>query len=276
MLGWIRKHPWELGFWKREHSGLHLLFWRHGKLWLIIFVACSQVLDLPIVDSLRPRPNYLPLAIPEEISSKLTTLHGAPIVWFIGQILKFLMRPSPEIEDYLNSKRTKFNFRTPIVGVHVRRTDKINTEAAFHSLSNYMVEVADFYNQIDLFNQRQNKVYHCLFIWTQSLINLVLIFCFVFYQLESQSGTSSLFGNGWFECLEERNPKLWRAGIQVYWRLRNMYVTLSAIEQCWEGLSFPLDSKHSKCWSPLFFWLIEEYHSWHLATEWDWLLSMYI
>lgn len=117
----------------------------------------NKVLDLPIIDSIRPRPNYLPLTIPEEISSKLITLHGAPIVWFIGQILKFLMKPSTEVEKYLNQKRKQFSFNSPIVGVHVRRTDKINTEASFHSLSEYMVHVSEFYDRLDLFNQRMNK-----------------------------------------------------------------------------------------------------------------------
>lgn len=118
-----------------------------------------QVLDLPIIDSLKPRPPYLPLSIPEEISQKLTTLHGNPIVWFIGQILDFLLKPSVEVEQYLEQRRKALGFPTHqhIVGVHVRRTDKINTEAAFHPLSEYMKHVEEYFRKLEIFQQRMTK-----------------------------------------------------------------------------------------------------------------------
>lgn len=34
--------------------------------------------------------------------------------------------------------------------IHVRRTDKIGTEAAFHSLDEYMQHVDEYYNQLEL------------------------------------------------------------------------------------------------------------------------------
>ena len=34
------------------------------------------------------------------------------------------------------------NFVQPIVGIHVRRTDKVGTEAAFHSVEEYMKYVS--------------------------------------------------------------------------------------------------------------------------------------
>ncbi|UXI15991.1 PAB-dependent polyA-specific ribonuclease subunit PAN3 [Sarcoptes scabiei] len=117
-----------------------------------------QVIDLPILDSLKPKKNFLPLAIPDKISLELTTLHGAPFVWFIGQILRYLMRPSEEINDYIRVQKNKLNFRKPIVGVHVRRTDKINTEASFHSLSEYMNHVEHYYDRLDVFRQRKNPL----------------------------------------------------------------------------------------------------------------------
>lgn len=127
-----------------------------------------QVLDLPIIDSLRRRPPYLPLAVPAELADRGLTsaaLHGAPFVWFIGQLLRFLMRPSPEIGQYLEERRRQLfagvgggpSSSTPIVGVHVRRTDKINTEAAFHPLSEYMAQVEEYYDRLDLFNQRRQQ-----------------------------------------------------------------------------------------------------------------------
>lgn len=34
--------------------------------------------------------------------------------------------------------------------VHVRRTDKVGTEAAFHSLDEYMAHVEEYYNQLEM------------------------------------------------------------------------------------------------------------------------------
>ena len=82
---------------------------------------------------MRSRPDYLPLSIPEELSSALISLHGAPIVWFIGQIVSYLMRPSSEMTEYINQKKERFKFRGPIVGIHVRRTDKNRNGSSFSS-----------------------------------------------------------------------------------------------------------------------------------------------
>lgn len=34
--------------------------------------------------------------------------------------------------------------------VHVRRTDKVGTEAAFHGIEEYMMAVDDYYNQVEM------------------------------------------------------------------------------------------------------------------------------
>lgn len=45
----------------------------------------------------------------------------------------------------INDKTTQLKFQNKCVGVHVRRTDKVGTEAAFHSLKEYMDEVELFF-----------------------------------------------------------------------------------------------------------------------------------
>ncbi|KAA0708229.1 Alpha-(1,6)-fucosyltransferase [Triplophysa tibetana] len=50
-----------------------------------------QVVELPIVDSLHPRPPYLPLALPEDLAARLQRLHGDPSVWCKGRALLNLM-----------------------------------------------------------------------------------------------------------------------------------------------------------------------------------------
>lgn len=44
----------------------------------------------------------------------------------------------------------KLGFKKPIVGVHIRRTDKVGTEAAFHNLGEYMKWVDEYYDQLEM------------------------------------------------------------------------------------------------------------------------------
>nr|CAG4648559.1 EOG090X03KK [Polyphemus pediculus] len=110
----------------------------------------TQVIELPIVDMLSPRPPFLPLAIPRDLSERMIRLHGDPQVWWIGQFMKYLLRYQPETQGMLDQAKEAMNFKKPIVGVHVRRTDKVGTEAAFHSVDEYMIHVDDFYNKLEM------------------------------------------------------------------------------------------------------------------------------
>lgn len=107
-----------------------------------------QVLTCPIIDSLNPRPSFLPLAIPADLAPRLMRVHGDPAAWWIGQFLKYLLRFQPATQNMIDAGVEKLNFRGPIVGVHIRRTDKVGTEAAFHSVDEYMTGVKDFYDQL--------------------------------------------------------------------------------------------------------------------------------
>uniref|UniRef100_A0A1L8E233 Alpha-(1,6)-fucosyltransferase n=1 Tax=Nyssomyia neivai TaxID=330878 RepID=A0A1L8E233_9DIPT len=112
--------------------------------------ASTQVITLPIIDSLHPRPEHLPLAIPADLAPRLTRIHGDPFVWWVGQFLKYLLRPQPSTQKMLDTGIKNLGFKNPIVGVHIRRTDKVGTEAAFHSVSEYMTAVDDFYDQFEM------------------------------------------------------------------------------------------------------------------------------
>nr|CAD7266063.1 unnamed protein product [Timema shepardi] len=76
----------------------------------------TQVVDLPIIDSLSPRPPYLPLAVPADLAPRLTRLHGDPIVWWVGQLLKYLLRPQEATSNMLRDAGEKLQFKKPIVG----------------------------------------------------------------------------------------------------------------------------------------------------------------
>lgn len=77
----------------------------------------ADVVILPIIDMLRPRPHFLPQAIPSSIASRLVRLHGHPFVWWIGQILSYILRPQPSLSAEIKNTASKLQFRHPIVGL---------------------------------------------------------------------------------------------------------------------------------------------------------------
>lgn len=74
------------------------------------------VVYLPISDSITRRPPYLPLAIPKDMSETLLTYHGHPFVWFVGHMMRYLLRWQPTTTNFLEEKKKKLEFGHPIVG----------------------------------------------------------------------------------------------------------------------------------------------------------------
>ena len=56
--------------------------------------------------------------------------------------------------QYLFKFKKQIQLKHPVVGIHVRRTDKLNYEADYHPLDQYMTYAEDFYNKIGLMNER--------------------------------------------------------------------------------------------------------------------------
>ena len=79
-------------------------------------MAEAQVVEMPIIDSLHPRPMYLPLAVPEDLADRMRRFHGDPAVWWIGQLVKYLTRPQKHLEDDLADSIQKLGFQGPIIG----------------------------------------------------------------------------------------------------------------------------------------------------------------
>ncbi|KAF7991358.1 hypothetical protein HCN44_002920 [Aphidius gifuensis] len=107
----------------------------------------KQVVILPIVDNVYPKPKYQPPSVPLDLVPRIKKLHGHPLVWWVGQVLKYLMRLQDNNIKKLNESKEKLGFKKPIVGIHVRRTDKVGTEAAYHDIDEYMAKVEQWYNQ---------------------------------------------------------------------------------------------------------------------------------
>ncbi|CAG2102887.1 unnamed protein product [Medioppia subpectinata] len=115
-----------------------------------------QVMYYPIIDYITPLPEFLPLVIPQQIADPLIRQSGEPFIWFIGNVLKYMLRPSDQLSQFMDTFKRDNQFSHPIVGIHVRRTDKIGTEAKFHTIDEYMFYVEDFYNKLDLKSVRQS------------------------------------------------------------------------------------------------------------------------
>ena len=71
---------------------------------------------MPIVDSLYPRPPYMPLAVPKDLAGRIQRIHSHPFVWWIGQFAKYLFRYAPMVQEEFDKKRTLLGFKKPIVG----------------------------------------------------------------------------------------------------------------------------------------------------------------
>ncbi|RTG83157.1 glycoprotein 6-alpha-L-fucosyltransferase [Schistosoma bovis] len=118
-----------------------------------------QAITCPHIETISSSFDWIPQAVPSHLSKLLARLHGAPFVWFIGQLGKFLMRPSFNFSEEF--KIFDDQHENPVVGIHVRRTDKINTEASFHSLEEYMTEVESHFQFIDAKRQMMSRTEVC-------------------------------------------------------------------------------------------------------------------
>ena len=118
----------------------------------------TEAIELGIVDSVNPKPKFLPPAIPRDLADRMIRLHGNPVIWWISQFLKFMLRPQPDLSHMLKSTEEAQRLEHPIVGIHVRRTDKVGTEAAYHGVDEYMKYVEEYYQELEVKEGQPTKV----------------------------------------------------------------------------------------------------------------------
>ncbi|KAF1743135.1 hypothetical protein MXB_3118, partial [Myxobolus squamalis] len=100
---------------------------------------------------------YFPNAVPSEIFLKILTFHTNPFLWWIGQLTKFLFRQNAKTKNFLDMRN---QLTSPIVGLHVRRTDKLKLEAKYYDAKEYMFWVELFFRKIELKNKKiKRRVY---------------------------------------------------------------------------------------------------------------------
>ncbi|CAH1789728.1 unnamed protein product [Owenia fusiformis] len=123
-------------------------------------IANKQAVALPLIDGFGGElSKYLPYSVPRDLGERLMNIHGHPIVWWIGHILSYIMTPNEQFQKYLDDLKSQIQFKHPIVGVHVRRGDKIAQEAEFHALSEYMEKVDEYFKQLKHDGADINKMY---------------------------------------------------------------------------------------------------------------------
>ena len=106
---------------------------------------------MPIIEYIKKyQPEFLPPAIPEDLADRIVRLHGDPVVWWVSQFLKYMLRPQDNIALLLNETEKDMDQNNPMVGIHIRRTDKIIEEAAFHEVDEYMKYVEEYFQQIEI------------------------------------------------------------------------------------------------------------------------------
>ena len=76
----------------------------------------AQIVEIPLIDNISPRKDFMPMAIPKDIAERLIRLHGNPFVWFTGQLMKYLLRPRTWLVEFFEKKSTEIKFETPVVG----------------------------------------------------------------------------------------------------------------------------------------------------------------
>ncbi|XP_052777987.1 alpha-(1,6)-fucosyltransferase-like [Mya arenaria] len=101
-----------------------------------------------------------PMEIPNHLASKLFSFNKHPSAWWIGVMAEYIMLGNDKLSRIFQDAVQTMPFTSPVVGVHVRRTDKIGTEAKFHALEEYMRHVADWYSAYEAVHGRvERKVY---------------------------------------------------------------------------------------------------------------------
>ncbi|RDD36018.1 Alpha-(1,6)-fucosyltransferase [Trichoplax sp. H2] len=92
-------------------------------------------------------PQIFHFALPTKLFYRTIDFKYQPIAWWIGLLAKHIIRPNHTLQQFSDQSRKKFKFQSPIVGLHIRRTDK-RTEAKLFNIDQYMVKVKAFFNRL--------------------------------------------------------------------------------------------------------------------------------
>uniref|UniRef100_H2YJ14 GT23 domain-containing protein n=1 Tax=Ciona savignyi TaxID=51511 RepID=H2YJ14_CIOSA len=111
----------------------------------------NEVVTFPITGPYTSHSLFSPGTVPDQLIPRIERVHADPTAWWTGHIISYFLRPQQHILNELEAVKLEIKFSHPIVGLHVRRTDKI-TEAAYFTLEMYMYHVENWYERYSMKN----------------------------------------------------------------------------------------------------------------------------
>ena len=111
-----------------------------------------QVMEFNSMKEMAPYPRHIPGTLPEELNKNLLYLGiKTPWLWFTSQFLGYLLlRPNIKFDGTLKLLKKKLNFKSPIVGFHIRHGDKLTSgEAKYVNETLFVNEAENYFHQTD-------------------------------------------------------------------------------------------------------------------------------
>lgn len=97
----------------------------------------------------RDTANYVVRRIPSDLAARLLKLSDDPLAWWTGHLIANTIKYTANITKMLKESAVKLGFKKPIVGVHIRRTDKLRFNKP-KQISEYMNFVEEYYDRLEL------------------------------------------------------------------------------------------------------------------------------
>ena len=83
--------------------------------------------DAPVVRAhfidnyVKNNPPYLPFVIPTDLANVVQHFHRIPGLWFLGQIVSYLLRLNGDMQKFIDDLKTSIGFKKPIVGLEKKK-----------------------------------------------------------------------------------------------------------------------------------------------------------
>uniref|UniRef100_H2Y0J1 GT23 domain-containing protein n=1 Tax=Ciona intestinalis TaxID=7719 RepID=H2Y0J1_CIOIN len=117
----------------------------------------AEVIKMTIDGPYTSHSLFSPGTVPEKLLPRIERVHGDPRAWWIGHVMNYFLRPQQLVEDEFTSVKREIQFAHPIVGIHIRRRDKIS-EAPYYDLERYMDHVESWYGRYFMKHPSENVI----------------------------------------------------------------------------------------------------------------------
>ena len=95
-----------------------------------------------VLNSHQIRAEYLHPSIPSDLAEVAIIHHLDPPAWWVSQRMAYIWRPNTELQQIYNNLDLTYGLggfkELPMVGVHIRRTDKLKYDSYFYEVDEYM------------------------------------------------------------------------------------------------------------------------------------------